>query len=198
MAIGNMWMLGRLRNERGADAKRRIGIAAAGLVESGDTIILDVGTTTAAVAVALAERQELRIVVVITNSLTIALTLEGSIPRLTVIVTGGTLRPLQHSLVSPYATRVLEDLRADMAFIGCTGLDPVNGVTNVNLPETELKRAMLTAAARTVIVADSSKFGRTDRGRIGPLDDVWTLVTEAIPADAERYSDLPSHILIAP
>ncbi|MFB2580794.1 DeoR/GlpR family DNA-binding transcription regulator [Herbiconiux sp. P15] len=171
-----------LARANAADEKRRIGRAGAALVESGSSVLLDVGTTTAAVADALLERDDLDDVVVITNGLSIALALEPAIPRFTVVVTGGTLRPLQHSLVAPYASMLLTGIRADLAFIGCTGVDAVAGVTNVNLPETELKQAMLAAADRAVVVADSSKLGRTSLGVIGALDRFELLLT-ATPAE---------------
>ena len=106
---------------------------------------------------------------VITNGLTIALELEKAIPRFQVIVTGGTLRPLQHSLVEPLATTVLRELHADLAFIGCNGVHPANGITNINLPEADLKRVMVDAAERSIVVADGSKIGRTHLGQ-GRLD----------------------------
>jgi DeoR family transcriptional regulator of aga operon len=100
-----------------------------------------------------------------------------AIPRLQVIVTGGTLRPLQHSLVEPMATTVLRELHADIAFIGCNGVHPVNGITNINLPEADLKRVMVEAAERTIVVADGSKIGRTHLGRVAAVDEVDDLIT---------------------
>ncbi len=82
-----------------SDAKTAIGEAAVDLISPGNTIILDVGTTTMAIARALVSRSELRGVVVFTNALNIALALEAAIPRIEVFVTGGALRPIQHSLV---------------------------------------------------------------------------------------------------
>ena len=158
--------------------KRRIGAAAAALVRDGDTVILDVGSTTGAVADAIAARADLVDVTVLTNSLSHALTLEAAIPRLTVIVTGGTLRPRQHSLVEPYASALFAGIHADIAFIGCTGVDATTGITNVNLPESELKRAMVAASAHVVIVADSSKIGHTDSGIIGHIGAARTLITD--------------------
>ncbi|MGD8194433.1 DeoR/GlpR family DNA-binding transcription regulator [Herbiconiux sp. P18] len=177
-----------------ADEKRRIAVAAAGLVESGTSVLLDVGTTTAAVADALLERDDLDDVVIITNGLSIALALEDAIPRFTVVVTGGTLRPLQHSLVAPYASVLLGRLHADLAFIGCTGVDARAGVTNVNLPETELKSAMVAAADRAIVVADPSKIGQADVGVVGALADFELLITAAGRAapdgHAERLAEL--------
>lgn len=166
--------------ERDAALKRAIGRAAAELVESGSSILLDVGSTPLAVAEALvarAARGELTDVTVVTNGLSIALALEAAIPRLTVVVTGGTLRPLQHSLVSPVASTVLATLHVDLAMIGCTGVDAEGRVTNINLPEAEVKRAMVAASRRRVLVADGSKTGITHLGRIASLEDFEVLVT---------------------
>lgn len=165
--------------ESSAEEKRAIGLAAAALVAPGSSVLLDVGTTTAAIARALADRDDLTGVTVITNGLTIALELEPAIPRFQVVVTGGTLRPLQHSLVEPLASSLLERVHADLAFIGCTGVHPVGGVTNVNLPEADLKRAMVTTAERAVVVADGSKLGRTHLGRIAGVEEVSALITGA-------------------
>src|SRR5215469_10756125 len=120
-----------------AAAKARIAAAAVDLLEPGMSLLLDVGTTAAAVARELLRREGLRELTVITSGLSIALLLESAIPRIQVIVTGGTLRPLQHSLVAPLADQVLARVRADFAMIGCTGVDAVAGVTNINLPEAE-------------------------------------------------------------
>ncbi|MCU1527526.1 MAG: DeoR family transcriptional regulator [Frondihabitans sp.] len=159
------------------EAKRAIGVRAAALVQSGQCVVLDVGTTTTQIAEALLDRLDLVGLTIVTNGLTIALALERAVPRFTVIVTGGTLRPLQHSLVNPLATTVLEGITADVAFIGCTGVDVTHGVTNVNLPETDLKRAMAKTARRTFVVADGGKIGEAHLGVIGPLDSFDGLVT---------------------
>ncbi|WP_426516146.1 DeoR/GlpR family DNA-binding transcription regulator [Diaminobutyricibacter sp. McL0618] len=160
-----------------AAEKQSIAQAAAAFVRPGNSVILDVGSTTAAIASALVAREDLDDVTVITNGLTIALELEKAIPRFQVIVTGGTLRPLQHSLVEPLATAVLRELHADLAFIGCNGVHPVNGITNINLPEADLKRVMVEAAERSIVVADGSKIGRTHLGRVAAIDEVDDLIT---------------------
>jgi DeoR family transcriptional regulator of aga operon len=172
----------------GADAKRAIGRRAASLVQSGQCVVLDVGTTTTQIAQALLDRVDLTGVTIVTNGLTIALSLERAVPRFTVIVTGGTLRPLQHSLVNPLATTVLEGITADVAFIGCTGVDVRHGVTNVNLPETDLKRLMSKTARRSFVVADGGKIGEAHLGVIGPLDSFDGLITAG--ADASKVDAL--------
>ena len=162
---------------RDATLKRAIGRRAAALVSSGSSILLDVGSTVHAVAEALVDRRDLVDVIVVTNGLGIALALEPAIPRFTVIVTGGSLRPLQHSLVAPGALRALDDLHVDLAVIGCNGIDDDGRVTNVNLPETEIKRAMLAASSSAILVADGSKAGQRHLGTIGALAEFDAVVT---------------------
>jgi DeoR family transcriptional regulator of aga operon len=164
------------------DEKLRIAQAAAALVKSGNSVILDVGTTTLALARALVARGELSDVVVITNGLNLALELERAIPRFTVVVTGGTLRPLQHSLVNPLAESVLDSVHADFVFVGCNGVDVAHGITNINLPEAQVKQRMLAAAHRRIVLADSSKIGQVHLGRVAAADEVDALITgEAAP-----------------
>jgi len=175
-----------------ADEKAAIGAAAAALVTDQETVILDVGTTSTAVARALVRRTDLREVVVITNGLNIALELEPAIPRFAVVVTGGTLRPLQHSLVDPLAGEVLDHLNVNTVFLGCNGVDPEGGVTNVNLPEAAIKRRMLQAARRRVVVADGSKVGRLALAQLCEIQDVDLLITSqsADPAVLRAIEDL--------
>lgn len=159
------------------EEKQRIANAGADLVRSGNAIFLDVGTTTLALARALTKRADLTDVVVITNGLTIALELEKAIPQFQVVVLGGTLRPRQHSLVNPLASATVDQVHADLAFIGCNGVSVTHGVTNLNLPEAEIKRLMVGASHRTVVLADSSKIGKVQVGKVASLDDVAVLIT---------------------
>ena len=167
-----------LESGRFAAEKARIARAAAAHVSDGETVLLDVGTTTGGIARALLARADLHELVVITNALNVAWELEAAIPRFTVVVTGGTLRPLQHSLVEPLGATLLEGLHGHTLFLGCTGVDPVGGITNVNLPEAGMKRRMMSAAARTIAVADGSKVGRITLARVCDLEDVDALITD--------------------
>jgi DeoR family transcriptional regulator of aga operon len=166
-------------------AKRAIAAETATRVRSGESILLDVGSTTLAVAQALVDRVDLDEVVIVTNGLAIALALEPAIPRFTVVVTGGTVRSLQHSLVNPLATTLLDDVRVDLAILGATGIDAAAGVTNVNLPEAEVKRRMVASAARRVLAADSSKIGQVHLGRVATLGELDELITDDAATDAE-------------
>ena len=175
----------------GESAKEKAGIGAyaAQMVSSGQTVMLDVGTTTTAVARSLRHRTELADVTVVTNAINIALELERAAPRITVLVTGGTLRPLQHSLVNPLGTTLLERLRGSVAFVGCNGVDPEIGITNINLPEAEIKRAMLLACRRRVIMADGSKVGEVELARVCGIEEVSLLITDPT-ADPEVVAEI--------
>jgi DeoR family transcriptional regulator of aga operon len=172
-----------------ADEKAAIGARAAAMVSNGETIIVDVGSTTTAVARALRKRTDLRDIVVFTSAINVALELEAAIPRFTVVVTGGTLRPLQHSLVDPMANHILERLNVATVFLGCNGVHPDEGITNLNLPETAVKRHMLNAAQRCVVVADGSKIGNISVVKIADIDTVDVLVTGA-SAPIEALSEI--------
>ncbi len=165
-------------------AKQAIAAEAATRVRSGESILLDVGSTTLAVAHALVARRDLTEVVIVTNGLAIALALEPAIPRFTVVVTGGTVRSLQHSLVNPLATTLLDDVRVDLALLGATAIDAGAGATNVNLPEAEVKRRMVASAARRVLCADSSKLGQVHLGRVAAIDELDELITDDRATDA--------------
>lgn len=171
--------------------KRAIARVAVDMIEPGESVILDAGTTTHQMAELLAVRGDLTDITVFTSSIPIALALETATSRVTVIVTGGTLRPKQHSLVEPLAGMVLEHIRAATAFIGCNGVDVLGGITNVNLPETAVKQRMLASARQRVVVADSSKLDVVALAKVCDLDDVDLLITdaEADPAIVDSLRD---------
>jgi DeoR family transcriptional regulator of aga operon len=182
-----------LETAAGLAARQKSAIASrcASMVSIGDVVLLDVGSTTTAIAQALVARAELSDVTVVTNALNIALLLEPAAVagRMSIIVTGGTVRPLQHSMVNPYATLLLERLSAHLAFIGCNGVDVRGGVTNRNVAEAEIKRAMVSASRRSVVVADSTKLGEVEVARVCHLGDVDLLVTDT-GADPELVANI--------
>lgn len=159
-------------------AKRAIAAAAARYVDDGETAILDVGTTTLELARQLRGR---RGITVITASLPAALTLANE-PALRVLVTGGIVRPGEHSLVGHFAERPFEELNCDVLFLGVGGVHAEKGLTEYNLDDTRVKRAALRAARRRVALADASKLGRVCLAAIAPLAELDVLITDA-PAD---------------
>ncbi len=161
--------------------KRAVGMAAAAMLSSGDSVILDVGTTAMAVADAIVDRQDLTNLTVFTPGLNIALALERAIPRIEVVVTGGTLRPQQHSLVGPNSTLILDQIRATFGFLGCNGIDPSHGIVGLSLSDVALKQAILRASRTSVIVTDASKFAQTSLVRVCGFEDIDMVLTAGAP-----------------
>ena len=155
--------------------KMAIGARAAAMVKDGQTVIIDVGSTTTEMAKALSP--DLNRVVVITNGLNIALILEA-VRGISVIVTGGTLRTLQHSLVAPMGTLLLDQLNADVAFLGCNGIDPARGFTNTNIAEAEIKQAMVRSAEKVVVLADHDKIGKVASAFVADISAADLLITD--------------------
>ena len=153
--------------------KLKIAAAAASMVQEGQVVILDSGTTTTAIARTLRTFQNLTI---ITNAVNIAAELSGS--SLDVILTGGTLRKNSFSLVGPIAEETLRRLNADILFLGVDGFDVQQGLTTPNLLEAKVNRAMMDVARVVVAVCDSSKFGRRSLSSIAPTSGVHRLVTD--------------------
>lgn len=180
--------------------KAAIGRAAAALVQDGESIAIDVGTTTAALAAALVRRTGLGQLTVFTNGLRIASELETAIPRITVVVTGGTLRPMQHSLVDPMASGIFDRIRPHIVFLGANGLDVTHGVTNVNIPEAEMKQRMARAGRRVVLLVDGSKLGAVDVAHVCPVSDLDLVVTgRSAPAEQlDLLAEAGVDVLVAP
>lgn len=165
--------------------KARIGQAAAQLVQSNETIILDSGTTTWEIARHL-KTLKLRGVTVITNALNIASELADD-PGICVIMIGGILRPISVSFVGPQAEAMLREMHADRFFLAVDGLDLNLGPTTPDVLEAQLNGRMMHAAKETTIVADSSKLGRRSLSLIGSLERVRRLITDTrAPADFVR------------
>jgi DeoR/GlpR family transcriptional regulator of sugar metabolism len=183
------------RSTTQSDAKRRIGELAASLVRSGESITLDVGTTTLEVARSLADKQNLTI---ITPCFQIASLLCEN-PDIRLILTGGILRHGELSMVGHMAERVFQEFYTDKLFLGAAGVDFEVGLTEYNLEDTLVKQAMLRSAKQTILVTDASKFNRVAFTAIAPLHLVNTVVTDAA-VDAEvvrRLGDLNIEVLVA-
>jgi DeoR family transcriptional regulator of aga operon len=153
--------------------KLRIAGAAARLVQEGQVVILDSGTTTTAIARALRGFRNLTIV---TNAVNIAAELSGAAAE--VILTGGTLRQNSFSLVGPIAEETLRRLHADILFLGVDGFDVHYGLSTPNLLEAKVNRVMVEVAKRTVAVCDSSKFGRRSLSLIVPPSALQQIITD--------------------
>lgn len=165
-------------------AKAAIGAKAAEYILDGDSIALDVGTTTLEIVKGLRGKRNLTIV---TNCLQIAnlvvstLSLEVD-ARL--IIAGGIVRPRELSMVGDIAQRVYGELHVDKAFIGIGGISIEDGLTEYNLEDSQIKRRLIQSAQEKIVVADGSKFGVTAFASAGELSDIDRVVTDrSAPAD---------------
>jgi DeoR/GlpR family transcriptional regulator of sugar metabolism len=157
--------------------KARIGKAAAELIQNGETVILDSGTTTAEIARHLKMRR-LQSVTVITHALNIASELVDS-STLSVIMIGGLLRPVSGSFVGPQAETMLKEFHADRLFLAVDGFDLELGPSTPDLLEAQLNTVMMRVSKEVNVVADFSKLGRRSLSRIGPLSGVHRLITDS-------------------
>lgn len=171
-----------LQHQSHLDAKERIGRAAAALVENGETIILDSGSTTTAVATHLAGKRDLT---VITNALNIALML-GADPGFEVHMTGGHFKAPTLSLSGERSADYFKGLYVRRLFLATAAIDVDSGLTYPALSDIAVKRAMIGAAEQVCLVADSSKIGQRSFSALGGLDLVHVLITDDGITDADR------------
>lgn len=155
------------------EAKEKIGKAAAALVAPHETLILDAGLT----VLALAQHLTARPLTVITNSLDVAAHLAGD-AAVSLIVTGGQWDSVARYLSGEQALKTLSSHRADWVFLGTCALDEKAGMTVQHAPDATMKRAMLTAGSRVVLLADHSKVGGLAPHFVGLLDSVYAVVTD--------------------
>ena len=158
--------------------KQRIGKAAVALIKPGERIILDSGTTVLEIARELTHNPaRWERLTVITASYPVLRDL-SALRNLHLIVLGGMYLPDYQTLVGPHTLDALHDLHTDTLFLGADGLSFASGVTTANVFEAEASRAMIRAAARVVVVADSSKIDNVGFATIMPLTAAHTLITD--------------------
>ena len=182
------------QHKHGAE-KRAIARCASGLVQNGDVIVLDSGSTILALAQQLKEKRDLTI---ITTDLKIALEL-SDVPGLDVIITGGRVRAHFYAVVGPIAEGVLDGLHANIAFLGADALHARTGVTNANIDEVPVKRKVLAAGQRKVLLADHSKFGRVSLAKVCDLGSFDDIITDSGLNDDDlmQYRDVTSTVIRA-
>lgn len=176
------------------DAKDAIGRAAAAMVEDGQVVMLDIGTTTLQVAHHLRGRH----VTVITTNLA-ALDKLRDDPHVEIVLAGGLVRRNYHSTVGVFAEDALGQLRADIAFLGTSAVDETLSVWDSTMIEVPIKRAIIRAAERVVLLADSGKFAMSGTVRIcGPADLDHIVSDAALPAgDRAAIEDAGIEVTIA-
>jgi DeoR/GlpR family transcriptional regulator of sugar metabolism len=194
----------RYKSERYPSEKRRIGALAAGLVQPGQVVGLNGGTTTTEVARALAVRADLSTaaagpaLTVVTNALNIATELAVR-QHIKIVVSGGVARPQSYELTGPLATGVLERVSIDITFLGVDAIDPLLGAMAQHEGEASINQLMASQARQVIVVADSSKIGRRAFARICPASQIDILVTDAGLAEeeAERFAEAGVRVMQA-
>lgn len=154
--------------------KERIAKAALAEVPAEGAVLLDAGTTTARLAEALPTDRELTVV---TNAIPIALALSVR-PNLQTLMIGGRVRSRTLAGVGDWAEQALRGIRVDVAFLGANGVSVEHGLTTPDQSEAAVKRAMIAASRRRVVLADHTKVGEDFFARFGTLADVDVLVTD--------------------
>ncbi|WP_036746755.1 DeoR/GlpR family DNA-binding transcription regulator [Paenibacillus sp. UNC451MF] len=176
-----------LSKDKYGQQKRAIAEAAVALIRPGDTIFIDSGTTNNHIAQLMATLSN---ITVITNSLEIAYHLYRYPKNITIFVCGGTVG-LMHSeagIVGPLAEKLISQFRANIAFIGTSGVDMKHGITVPYLLAANIKTMMLENASQAVLVTDHSKFGKVHSAFVSPLSNIHHLITDQLtPADDIAY-----------
>ncbi len=162
------------RETRHVDLKRRIAQAAVAEVPEEGSVLLDSGTTTAELAQLIPADRHLTVV---TNGLSVAMLLAGR-SELSVHQIGGRIRTGTLAAVDEWAIAALKDITVDVAFLGAAGISLAQGLTTPDRDEAAVKRAMISAARRRVVLADHSKFETDHFARFGQLSEIDIVVTD--------------------
>lgn len=156
------------------EEKQAIARTAAELVEDGDVIMIEAGTTTALIARYLVGKRDVHIV---TNS-TLVFSYARMNPALQITMTGGEFRRPTESLVGPIALETIGRLNVRLAFVGTDGFSLHRGMTTHLVEGAEIVKAMKAHAEQTILVADSSKYGKVGFVSVLPLQDVAQIITD--------------------
>jgi DeoR/GlpR family transcriptional regulator of sugar metabolism len=163
------------------------GYAAREFVGNGDSIVLEGSTTVTSMVQLITDRQDLTVV---TNSLYTAEELRRRMPAsATLLCAGGIIRPESSTFVGPVAERFFRELHVKRLFLSATGLTLQGGITDPQMLETQVKRAMIESAAEVIVMLDSSKFGARSLTRVLDFSEITLLITDA-GAPAEMLAGL--------
>jgi DeoR family transcriptional regulator of aga operon len=154
--------------------KQRIGVMAATLINDGETIVLDSGTTALEIAREIKKKHGLQ---VITNGINIAAELLDA-RDIEIFIVGGTVRKESASISGRFAEEMFEQFAADKMFLSGSGCDLDFGVSGANLQESIVTKAMLRISREVVLVADASKFTKRSMSRIASFAEIDTVISD--------------------
>ncbi|HWV75021.1 MAG TPA: DeoR/GlpR family DNA-binding transcription regulator [Pseudosphingobacterium sp.] len=184
-----------LINQDNLDKKEKIASKCIEYIESGDSIILDSGSTTTEIAKKLKGFKNLT---VITNALNIAMML-GTEPGIDLIVTGGEFKPPTLSLTGQKAADFFQGIYVQKLFLATAGLSLKAGLTYPSINDIVVKKAMIDAAETTYLVADSTKIGKSSFASLGALSLVDYIITDSDINDRDKkvFEENDIEILLA-
>lgn len=177
-----------------ADEKRCIGKYGANLITKADSILIASGTTVHALAQNINPDKHLT---VITASLPVAQIL-SHFENVDIIQLGGMLRHSSMSVIGEYAESILQNFSCSKLFLGVDGVDLDFGITTTNIMEATLNQAMIRAAQKTIVLADSSKFGRCGFSKIANMEKVDLIITDSHvqPSVVKRIKEMGIEIAV--
>ena len=165
-----------VQKEKYIEEKKRIALAASSLIEEGDVILIEAGTTGYQTALNIANRVKLTI---ITNSCDLAVLLGRTNPDYKIIVSGGILNNDTRALVGPIADCAFKTTFVDKAFIGISGIDLEKGITAADPIEAQTKKNIIACAKQVIALADHSKIGHVAMNYVAPVQVINTFITDA-------------------
>lgn len=166
------------RRNISSEAKRVIGERTAQLIPNNCSLLINIGTTTEAVAHALRDHHGL---MVITNNLNVAQLLRGH-PNIEVILAGGVLRHSDGGIVGEATIEFIRRFKVDFAVLGISGIDTDGTLLDYDFREVSVSQAIMEASRRSILVADAMKFSRSAPVRVGHIAELDFLVTDQPPA----------------
>ncbi len=165
------------RRQLATDEKRRIGLKAASLIPDRSSLLINIGTTTEQVALALRNKQSL---LAITNNIHVVNILQG-FAQIEVIVAGGVVRHADGGIVGEAAVDFIRQFKVDFAIIGTSAIDEDGTLLDYDYREVKVAKAIMDCARQSLLVADRMKFERTAPVRIGHISALDFLVTDMAP-----------------
>lgn len=166
--------------------KEKIAKVAVSYIEEGDTIYLDYGTTTLALAKEIAKLQN---ITVVTNTIPIVNMLLPN-KAINIIILGGILRNNESSLFGQFASNNIPDIFVNIGFFGCSGVDSKAGITSHHMGEVLISKQMIAQCKTSLILADSTKFGMVAFNRTAKLEDVDIIVSDCQQENSKTYEDI--------
>jgi DeoR/GlpR family transcriptional regulator of sugar metabolism len=182
----------RMRQVTNIEAKRRIALRAAELVQNSNAVMIDSSSTAFEVLGALKDHHDLTL---ITNS--VRITAEPGATHHTIVSVGGELRKQSMTFVGTLATQAIAKFNADIALISCKAISMGGGVMDASLPDAEVKRAFIASARRVCLLVDGDKFDGSALTNVCPIDQISTIVTDCEPSAewSEHFRNLKIPVL---